>query len=95
MADYTGSSMAALAARHAQLGVRTLSSRVRLQKSRGDCSRRVLARVSRARARFAILFPPTETRSHARFPLVPPPLAHLSSHFTLPPSGPPANVTHS
>jgi len=56
MADYTGSSMAALAARHAQLGVRALSGHARLP-SGGVSPRRALARVSRARAGFAILFP--------------------------------------
>ena len=67
MADYTGSSMAALAARHAQLGVRVLSSHARLP-SRGDSPRRVLARVPRARARFAILFPPSGNALARAFP---------------------------
>lgn len=67
MADYAGSSMAALAARHAQLGVRALSSHARLP-SRGDSPRRVLARVPRARARFAILFPPSGNALARAFP---------------------------
>lgn len=67
MADYAGSSMAALAARHAQLGVRVLSSHARLP-SRGDSPRRVLARVPRARARFAILFPPSGNALARAFP---------------------------
>ena len=67
MADYAGSSMAALAARHAQLGVRALSNHARLP-SRGDSPRRVLARVPRARARFAILFPPSGNALARAFP---------------------------